>query len=124
MGLLNDASPWLTEMMQAAATDPEVTTVTYVRGAERIDLAGKAWASNTRFGRLPKDGGAVALWMGRDYFIPKSELPFEPAKGDWIEEATAGVTSYFDVLPPPNEPAARDSDDERTIWRVHTKERR
>lgn len=121
MGLLNKAGPWLTGMMQQAAA-PE-GAVTYVRGAERIDLTGKAWVGRTVFSRTGKDGGANIIFGDRDYLIPVADLPFEPDKGDWIEETIGGAVVIFNVLPPSGEPAKRYSDPQRTRWRVHTKEK-
>lgn len=119
MGLLGDASAWLAGMMQNAASPDGA--ITYVRGAERYDLTGLAWVGRTLFLRNPRDAGPAVEWGERDYLIPVSALDFEPQKGDRIEEVIAGEAAAFDVLPPAGEPAARYSDHERTIWRVHTK---
>lgn len=123
MGLLNDASGWLAGMMRAAASPDG--TITYVRGATRIDLTGRAWAAAGRSLRNPGETGPAVQWGQRDYLIPAAALPdgFEPAKGDRVEEAVNGTVVKFDVAPgAAGEPAARWSDDERTVWRVHTKQ--
>jgi hypothetical protein len=103
----------------------DATTIVYVRGAERIDLTGLAWHSNESLTRTVKDPAAASVTHGgRDYLIPVAALalngcPWEPKKNDRIEETAAGVTIKFDVLPVLGEPAARYSDDGRTLWRVH-----
>jgi hypothetical protein len=127
MGLLNKAGPWLAGKLKRAATDPDATTITYVRGADRIDLTGKAWVGRTVFSRSPQPGGATVVFGDRDYLVPVADLvlngqPLEPEKGDRVEETTGGVTRLYDVLSLPNEPSARYSDPLRTVWRVHTKE--
>lgn len=121
MGILNGASAWLAEQMQAAGS-PE-GTITFVRGATRIDLTGKAWATAGAARRNPGEAGPAVEWSDRDYMIPAADLPgIEPRKGDRIEETIGGVVTKFDAAPANGEPAARFSDDERTLWRVHTKQ--
>ena len=110
---------------QQKANAGDGTTIFYVRGAERIDLTGQAWNSNESLTRTVKDPSAASVTNGgRDYLIPvaalvKNGTAWEPKKGDRIEETAAGVTLKFDVLPVLGEPAARYSDDGRTLWRVH-----
>ena len=120
MGLLDQASGWLTTQMQAAAAP--AGAVTYVRGAERFDLTGRVWVGNTLFRRGPRDAGPAVEWGERDYLIPVADLSVgEPQKGDRIEEVLGGETLVFEVTPPAGEPAWRYSDHERTVYRVHTK---
>lgn len=121
MGLLNDASPWLASMMQAAASPDG--TITFVRGDTRVDLTGLAWvAGGPTARRNPGENGPSVEWSERDYMIPVADLGgYEPRKGDKIEETVDGVVLKWDVLPANGEPAARHSDHERTVWRVHTK---
>jgi hypothetical protein len=125
MGLLNDASEWLTEQMQVSASP--AGTITYIRGETEIDLTGLAWTAGGPTSRrnLAEFGPAVEF-AERDYMIPVVDLPdIDPAKGDRIEETIGEVVTKWDVLPPTSgEPAARHSDHERTVWRVHCKRAR
>ncbi|VTR99243.1 unnamed protein product [Gemmata massiliana] len=96
--------------------------LTYVRLAERIDLTGKAWLGRTVTTRLANAGGAAAVFGDRDYLIPKGELPWEPKKGDVVEDVVNGVAQKFEVLPPATgEPEWRYSDPGETLFRVHCK---
>lgn len=123
MGLLNDAGPWLTGMMQKAAADP-LAAITYVRGAERIDLTGVAWVGRTFTTRDEPGQSSARVTVGdRDFLIPTDALPWPPKKGDRIEETdpATGAVHKYDLLAAPGEPAARHSDQHRNRWRVHTK---
>jgi len=85
------------------------------------------WVGNTLF--RSTDQGATRLeWGDRDYLIPVVNLKIdgllvEPQKDDWIEEEFPephGVQSFM-IVAPDNEPVWRFSDNQRTLYRVHTK---
>lgn len=126
MGLLNDSGPWLNGMMQAAKANPAVTLI-YARGAETVDLTGLAWVGRMNTVRQVGVAGAAIVYGDRDYIIPIETLVIggqrvEPKRGDRIRETVAGVTRVFELVSQAGEPEWRWSDDERTAYRVHTKE--
>lgn len=108
--------------MQSAAA-PEGPLV-YTRSGRDIDLTGKAWVGNTAFRRNAGEGGAALVHGERDYLIPVADLTLDgqrvqPERGDRITETINGELVIYEVTAPPDEPEARYSDHERTIWRVH-----
>ena len=104
------------------ATAPPGGAITYVRGAERVTITGAAWVGRVLASRAPNAGGVAVVSSDRDYLIPVAALPWEPRKGDRIEEVVNGTALKFDVLPPgTGEPNERFSDVFRTLYRVHTK---
>lgn len=125
MGLLNDSGPWLNRMMQQAKADPAVT-LTYTRkaGGTPIDLTALAWKGRTVFARQPGAAGGAIVFGDRDFLIPVECLAAEPARGDRITEVAGGVTRVFELVSQVGEPEWRWSDDERTAYRVHTKEQK
>jgi len=104
-------------------------TITYTRAAGgTVDLTGKAWVGRTVFRRNPLGSGEATIQFGdRDYLIPVADLaaggtPFQPAEGDRITETVGAASLVFEILAPTGEPAARHSDPQRTVWRVHCKQ--
>lgn len=123
--LLEKGQALFKRLMQKDATP--AGTLTYRRGAELVDLTGKAWWGRTVFSRIPRDGGAAVVFGDRDYLIPASVLTiggtrFEPEEGHRIVEVLNGVTREFEIIAPLGEPPWRWSDPGRTMFRVHTKE--
>lgn len=96
-------------------------------GIETDAIPLTVWAGTTLFKILDRDVQRME-WSHRDYLIPKADLKvglvlFEPKKGDWIEEAfplPIGLLK-FELSAPENEPVWRDSDTQKTVYRVHTK---
>lgn len=128
MSLIQAGMEALVARQKVAATT--TNTITYVRKsvAGPVNLTGKAWVGRTVFSRLPKDpGGGSVVWGDRDYLIAVADLaqggvPFEPERGDRIEETIAGTKVTFEVLAPLAEPEKRYSDATRLLWRIHTKQ--
>lgn len=123
--MLSAGQAALVRRQQQAAVTGE--TVTYARGAERVDLTNKAWCGRTLFSRSPQEaGGAAVVWGDRDYLIPVADLVLggtavTPKRGDRIEETVGGTVVTFEVQSPLAEPEWRYSDQTRTVYRVHTK---
>jgi hypothetical protein len=123
--LLAKGQALLARLMKRDATS--TGAVTYRRGAETLDLTGKAWVGRTVFTRIPREGGAAVAFGDRDYLVVAADLVFggevvEPRRGDRIVEVIAGVDVTFEVVDPFGEPAWRWSDPGRTVYRIHTKE--
>lgn len=83
------------------------------------------WVGNTLFKILEKDNQRME-WGDRDYLIPVASLvvgvvPFQPAKGHWIEEMLPHGLTSFEIGAPDKEPDWRWSDAQHTVYRVHTK---
>jgi len=93
--------------------------VTYIRGADRIDLT--AVVGTTPF-RQTLGGHSTLDWAEADFLIRASELKIggdliEPARTDRIE--WDGDT--YEILAPGGEPDARASDRYGIRWRIHGK---
>lgn len=119
MGLLSGAQSWLTSTLR---TDAGVT-VTYSRTGQ-TSLTLTAMVGRTAFSQIPGNdaGGAAVIWGDRDYFVRVADLTYgEPRKGDRITEVINGVAVTFECQAPGGEPCWRYSDQERTLYRIHTK---
>jgi len=117
--LLQDASAWLTDQLQAHASRP----VTYSRDSVSAEV--NATIGKTVF-ETTNEFGLVERWESRDFLIPAAALVLDgtatlPARGDVIRETQGATTFVYEVLAPGKEPHYRYSDTFRTLWRIHTK---
>lgn len=113
---------WLPEQMQQLA--PTANTISYQRlaGGAAIDLTGIAWIGETDAARRdPQKIGPAVEWGDRDYLIPVSALPAEPARGDRITETINGTPTVYEVMQVPGQKVFEYVRGE-TIYLVHTKE--
>lgn len=99
--------------------------IVYHRGSLFIPMV--AWVGNTMFKILETNNQRME-WGDRDYLIPIEQLVIGgimsvPQVEDWIEEVFPDPhgTQQFRIAAPESEPVWRYSDNQRTLYRVHTK---
>lgn len=127
MSRLSRGQAALIARQKAGATTGQ--TITYTRKAGgTVDLTSKAWVGRTVFRRnqMNDASGAAVVFGDRDYLIPVDDLTsggtaFEPIRGDRITETINGTATTFEVIAQLGEPEQRFSDQDRTVYRVHTK---
>jgi len=117
--LLKTGSEWL----ERKRTEHATRTVTYVRGAESVEVA--ASIGRTVF-RLDKGYGVTEHVEARDYLVLTDDLglggaPEFPQAGDRIHEAEGDKDFIYEVMAPGNEPCWRYSDPYKQALRIHTK---
>ena len=117
--VLKAASDWLESMR----TEHVSRTVTYIRGAENVDVA--ATIGRTVF-RLDKGYGVTERVETRDYLMLGTDLMLGgtatlPKAGDRIREVEGDKAFIYEVMAPGNEPCWRWSDPYRRTLRIHTK---
>ncbi len=102
-------------------------SVAYSREGLSVTLT--AWIGRTVFRQDMANGtGGQVVFGDRDYLFPVASLVLdgvavEPRQGDRITQTVGGLARTFEVLTPETgDPAARYSDPQKTVWRVHTKE--
>jgi hypothetical protein len=100
--------------------------VIYHRGSASTNVG--CWLGNTAF-RVNDQTNSRLVWSERDYLIPVENLKINgvlvtPTYGDWIEETDQNnVTRRFELSAPQGEQVWRYSDQQKTLYRIHTKER-
>ena len=100
-------------------------TVVYHRGNNLINLI--CWVGATAF-RVNDQTNSRLIWSDRDYLIPVENLKINnvlvtPNYGDWLEETFPdGIVKRFEISAPQGEQAWRYSDQQKMIYRIHTKE--
>lgn len=85
----------------------------------------KCWPGDYLFKIIDRDNQRME-WSDRDYLIPVVNLKvgstlFEPTKGHWIEENFSGVIQQYELSAPEKETVWRYSDQQHTLYRIHTK---
>lgn len=99
--------------------------IIYHRGSASTNIV--CWIGTTAF-RITDQGNSRLKWSDRDYMIPVASLKIngvlvEPDYGDWIEETfTDGAVRRFELMAPQGEQVWRHSDQQKMIYRIHTKE--
>lgn len=128
MSRLSRGQAALIARQKAGATTGQTITYTRKVGGGTVDLTSKAWVGRTVFRRnqVADSAGAAVVFGDRDYLIPVADLTssgtaFEPARGDRITETIGGIATTFEVIAQLGEPEWRFSDQDRTLYRVHTK---
>lgn len=93
--------------------------VNYVRGTTAVSAIPAAFG-RTLFNLQDRTSGGKVVWGERDYIIAVSELTAfgMPKQGDRISHGG----EVFEVsMPDVNEPHWRYSDNQRTMFRIHTR---
>jgi hypothetical protein len=98
--------------------------IIYHRGTASTNIV--CWIGTTAF-RITDQGNSRLTWSDRDYMIPVASLKIngiliEPDYGDWIEETVFGTLRKFELMAPQGEQVWRHSDQQKMIYRIHTKE--
>jgi len=98
--------------------------IVYRRGEDEVPL--KATPGRTTYQTTDAEGREVQA-QARDYLIIAGDLlidgePIEPREGDTIVEELTDGEHTFELMPLPNEPCWRWSDEQHIRRRVHTKE--
>lgn len=108
--MLADAATWLADQMQ----NNLATDITYIRGGTSLSITATRGAAGRQIDQLT----GIISWHDQDWLIPASVLTTgDPRIGDKIVEGT----STYEVLPPTGEDCWRWSDNNETIYRIHTK---
>jgi hypothetical protein len=113
MGLLENASQWLTDQCQAHLSKE----VRYRPTGSYAIFTAHALKGETRF-KAENAYGTIVRMESDDFLIPASQLQRMPCLGDTIE----CEGHQYEVLAPNNEPVWRWSGPNHDVVRIHTKE--
>lgn len=107
---LADGASWLGGKLQSQAA----TSISYVRGGTSLSITATRGASGRQIDQLT----GIISWHDQDWLIPATVLTNGPPRtGDKIVTAT----ETYEVLPPTGEDCWRWSDNNQTIYRIHSK---
>ena len=119
MNLLDAGQAALVRRMKASRG----RSLTYSRGGTQAAVTG--WVGLSGFPATLGEHGARQEWGDRDYFFAVADLSTfgEPQEGDRVTETLNGTATVFEVILPAGggEQAWRYSDQNRTVYRLHTK---
>lgn len=120
MNALASAVDWLTRQRDASLAE----SVVYRRGAESVEL--RATIGATNFEQVD-DLGVVTRVRSKDFIVRTGDAllggqPFEPRRGDRIEQAIGDGVRVFEVMSAFGNPPWRWTDGHETSMRIHTKQ--
>lgn len=108
--MLADAATWLADQLQ----NNLATDITYVRGGTSLSISATRGTAGRQIDQLT----GIISWHDQDWLIPATVLTNGPPRtGDKIETST----EIYEVLPPTGEDSWRWSDNNQTIYRIHSK---
>ncbi|MDB5310679.1 MAG: hypothetical protein JWO38_4881 [Gemmataceae bacterium] len=130
MGLLAAGMKALLARQAAAAAGPLPLTYSRASTGQSVGLT-NAWPGTSEFTRETKTPGASVSTAERDYLVPVASLVLGgsrtlPQKGDQVTDPNVldpqtGLPMVFELMTSNGEPVWRFSDQQRTLYRCHTK---